>query len=211
MKDSNTRIPGPRLGDKMEFESPSWNQTYSLILKLSEAIQKSGFEPDIIVGVSRGGWIPARILSDLLENPNLANVSAEFYVGIAKTKQKPTILQSVSLPVNDKKVLVVDDLADTGESLKLVTEHLENQGASEVRIATIYYKPWSIIIPHYYEKETRCWIVFPWELKETVRKAVKKFISEGRTMEDTKKKLINSGLDRKLTEQFIKEIVGEEH
>ena len=76
MKDSNPRTPVPRFGDKLEFESPSWNQTYSFILKLSEAIRKSGFEPDVIVGISRGGWIPARILSDLLENPNLANVAA---------------------------------------------------------------------------------------------------------------------------------------
>ena len=209
MKDSNPRTPVPRFVDKLEFESPSWNQTYSLILKLSEAIRKSGFEPDVIVGISRGGWIPARILSDLLENPNIANVAAEFYVDIAKTKQKPSIMQSVSVPVNDKRVLVVDDLADTGESLKLVTEHLENQGASEVRIAAIYYKPWSIITPHYYEKETRCWIVFPWDFKETVRKTVEKFIGEGRTMEDAKEKLISSGLDRELAEQFIKEIVGE--
>jgi len=211
MKDSNTRTPVPSLGDNLEFESPSWTQTYSLLLKLSEAIRKSGFEPDVIVGVSRGGWIPARILSDLLQNPNLANVAAEFYVGIAETKQEPAITQSVSLPVKDKKVLVVDDLADTGESLKLVNVHLKNQGASEIRIATIYYKPWSIIIPHYYEKETRCWIVFPWELKETVRKAVEKFIGKGRTMEDAKEKLISSGLDRELADQFIKEIVGKEH
>jgi len=211
MKDSKTRTSVPSVGDKLEFESPSWKHIYSLLLKLSETIRKTKFEPDVIVGVSRGGWIPARILSDLLENPNLANVATKFYVGIAETKQKPTITQSVSVPVKDKKVLVVDDLADTGESLKRITEHLEHQGASEVRIATIYYKPWSIIIPHYYEKETRCWIVFPWDLKETVRTVVEKFKGKGRTMEDTEEKLISSGLDRELAEQFIKKIVGEKH
>lgn len=208
MKDSKTRTLVPGSGDKLEFESPSWNQTYSLLLKLSETIRKSEFEPDVIVGVSRGGWIPARILSDLLENPNLANVATEFYVDIAKTKQKPTITQSVSVPVKDKKVLVVDDLADTGESLKLVNEHLRKQGACEVRISTIYYKPWSIIIPHYYQKETRCWIVFPWDRKETVRKTIEKFMDKGRTMEDIKEKLISSGLDKELAEQFIKEMSG---
>jgi hypoxanthine phosphoribosyltransferase len=102
-------------------------------------------------------------------------------------------------------------LADTGESLKLVNSHLKKHGASEVKIATIYYKPWSIIVPHYYEKETRCWIVFPWERKEVVRKIVEKFRGEERTVEDTKEKLISSGLDRELVERFIKEIVEEEH
>ncbi len=211
MRDLNTRNHVPSLGNKLEFEIPSWDQIYGLLLKLAEAVRKSEFEPDLIVGVSRGGWIPARIMSDLLENPKLANVTAEFYVGLAETKNEPIITQPVSVSVKAKRVLVVDDLADTGESLKLVNSHLKKHGASEVKIATIYYKPWSIIVPHYYEKETRCWIVFPWERKEVVRKIVEKFRGEERTVEDTKEKLISSGLDRELVERFIKEIVEEEH
>jgi len=210
MRDLNTRNHVPSVGNNLEFEIPSWDQIYVLLLKLAEAVRKSGFEPDVIVGVSRGGWIPARIMSDLLENPKLANVTAEFYVRVAETKHEPSITQPVSLPVKNKKVLVVDDVADTGESLKQVNSHLKNQGASEIKIATIYYKPWSIIVPHYYEKETRCWIVFPWEQKETVKKTVEKFRDKGRTVEDAKEKLISSGLDRKLVERFIKEIIREE-
>lgn len=210
MRELNIRNTAYSLGNNLDSESPSWNQIYRLLLKLAEAVRKSGFEPDVIVGVSRGGWIPARIMSDLLETPKLANVTAEFYVGVAETKREPTITQPVSLPVKGAKVLVVDDVTDTGESLKLVNSHLKNQGASEIKIATIYYKPWSVIVPHCYEKETRCWIVFPWEQKETVRKTVEKFRGEGRTVEDAKEKLISSGLNRELVERFIKEIVREE-
>jgi len=208
MRDFNTGNPAE---NSLEFEIPSWDQLYGLLLNLSEAVRKSGFEADLLVGVSRGGWIPARIMSDLLENPNLANVTAEFYVGVAETRQEPSITQPVSASVDGKKVLVVDDLADTGKSLKIVNAHLKNQGASEVRIATIYYKPWSITAPDYYEKETRRWIVFPWEQKETVKKIVEKFIGAGRTVEEAKEKLISSGLNRKHVELFIKEIVEEEH
>jgi hypoxanthine phosphoribosyltransferase len=202
MSDLNT-------GNSLEFEILSWDQIYDLILKLAKAVRTSGFEADLIVGVSRGGWIPARIMSDLLGNRNLANVTAEFYVGVAETKQEPSITQTVSASVDDKKVLVVDDLADTGKSLKLVTAHLKNQGASEVRIATIYYKSWSITVPDYYEKETRRWIVFPWEQNETVKKIVEKFIVSGRTVKEAKEKLISSGLNRKHVELFIKEIAEE--
>ena len=208
MRDFNTGNPAE---NSLEFEIPSWDQLYGLLLNLSEAVRKSGFEADLLVGVSRGGWIPARIMSDLLENPNLANVTAEFYVGVAETRQEPSITQPVSASVDGKKVLVVDDLADTGKSLKIVNAHLKNHGASEVRIATIYYKPWSITAPDYYEKETRRWIVFPWEQKETVKKIVEKFIGAGRTVEEAKEKLISSGLNRKHVELFIKEIVEEEH
>jgi hypoxanthine phosphoribosyltransferase len=210
MKELNKRNTAYSLGNNLEFKIPAWNQIYRLLLKLAEAVRKSKFEPDVIVGVSRGGWIPARIMSDLLETPKLANVTAEFYVGVAETKREPTITQPVSVSVKDKKVLVVDDVADTGESLKLVNSHLKNQGASEIKIATIYYKPWSVIVPHYYEKETRCWIVFPWEQKETVRKTVEKFRDKGRTVEDAKEKLISSGRNRELVERFIKEILREE-
>lgn len=194
----------------LEFEAPTWDQIYSSLLRLAEAVRKSRFEPDLIVGVSRGGLIPARIMSDLLENPNLATLTAEFYIGIAETRKVPSISQPISVPVKGKKVLVVDDLADTGRSLKPVTSHIKNQGASEVRTATIYYKPWSTTVPDYYEKESRRWIVFPWEQKETVKKIIEKLGTEGRTIAEAKEKLISLGLNRKRVEQFTKEITGEE-
>jgi hypoxanthine phosphoribosyltransferase len=210
MKELKPRNKASCVENNLEFKFLSWHQNYVLLLKLAEAIRKSGFEPDVIVGISRGGWIPARIMSDLLENPKLANVTAEFYVGVAETKREPTLTQPVSVSVKDKKVLVVDDVADTGESLKLVNAHLKKQGASEIKIATIYYKPWSITVPNYYQKETRCWIVFPWERKETVRKTVEKFRAKGRTVEEAKEKLISSGLNRELVERFIKQTFREE-
>ena len=196
------------MASELEFEIPSWDQIYELLLNLANKVRKAGFKPDVIVGVSRGGWPPARVMSDLLENPKIANVTAEFYVGVAETKGKPVITQPVSVPVRDKKVLVVDDVADTGESLRLVRAHLGEQGASEVKIATIYYKPWSVVIPDYYEKETRSWIVFPWERKETVRKVVEKYKREGKPVDEAKEKLVNSGLNRQLVERFIHEILG---
>ena len=210
MKEPNTKPDTANTTDKLELNIPSWNQIYGLILKLAETTQKSGFKPDIIVGVSRGGWVPARIMSDLLENPKLANVATEYYVGVAETKQEVSLTQQVSLPVRGKKVLVVDDVADTGESLKLVNLHLKKQGAQEIRIATIYYKPWSVTVPHYYEQETSGWIIFPWERKEAVKKVVEKFVAEGRTEDDAKEKLISSGLNRELVERFIKEAAEEE-
>jgi len=195
--------------NNLKIETPSWNQIHVFLVQLAEKIKESGFNPDIIVGVARGGWIPARIMSDMLENHKLANISAEFYVNIGKTKQQPVITQPISTTVKNMKVLVVDDLADSGESLKRVTDHLEKQGAQEIKIATIYYKPWSTIVPHYFEKQTRNWIVFPWEQKETTRKILKTITSKGGTVQDAKEKLISSGLNRKLVEHFIKEIIEE--
>jgi len=195
--------------DSLTFEIPSWDQTYSLLLELANSVKKSGFNPDIIVGISRGGLIPARILSDLLEITKLANIAVEFYVGVAKTKLKPVITQPVSVSVENKNVLIVDDLTDTGKSLSLVNSHLIAKGASEIKIATIFYKPWSSIVPHYFQKETQSWIVFPWERKEIIRKIVEDFKNKGKSINYIKEKLISSGLKKEVTERLVKEIFGE--
>jgi len=66
------------LNSKLEFEIPSWEQIYEELLHLANRIRENNFKADVIVSVSRGGWPPARVMSDLLENPELANVRAEF-------------------------------------------------------------------------------------------------------------------------------------
>jgi hypoxanthine phosphoribosyltransferase len=195
----------------IEFEIPSWNRVYDMLLNLADKIRRNEFKPDIIVGVSRGGWPPARVLSDLLGNPNVANVRAEFYVGVAETKHEPALTQPVSVPVEGKKVLVVDEVADTGKSLRLVKEHIVEQKAAEVKIATVYYKPWSVVKPDYYEKETSRWIVFPWERKETVRKILRKCKEKDVSFEKEKAKLVEAGMQARLVDRFLKEILEEEN
>ncbi len=197
------------MSSKLEFEIPSWEQIYESLLNLANRIRENNFKPDVIVGVSRGGWPPARIMSDLLENPDLANVKAEFYLGVAKTKGDPVITQPVSTSVTGKKVLIVDEVADTGKSLRLVKSHLEEQGATEVKIMTIYYKPWSIVVPDWHAKKTSSWIVFPWERKETVRKVLEEYKNEDKPVDEAVEKLVRSGLSRKLVNQFIREISEE--
>ncbi len=193
-------------GFSWEFEIPSWEQIYEMLLELSRRIRKAGYRPEIVVSVARGGWPVARVMSDLLENPEVANVKAEFYLGVAEAKGEPIITQPVSAPVRNKKVLVVDDVADTGRSLALVKEHLREQGAGDVKIATIYYKPWSILKPDWFERQTELWIVFPWERKETVKRILDKCKKEGIPTKRAKEALIRHGLDRRLVERFIQEI-----
>ena len=197
------------MSPELKFEFATWDQIYSMLLNLADRIRKSGFDPDIIVGISRGGWAPARILSDLMDNPNLANVRAEFYLGVAETRGEPSLSQPVSTEVAGKKVLIVDEIADTGKSLKLVRRHLTEQGAAEVKIATVYYKPWSILKPDYYEKETTCWVVFPWEIKETVHRIIKKCREKGKAIEEETEKLVKAGIPEQLVRRFLREALEE--
>jgi hypoxanthine phosphoribosyltransferase len=189
-----------------EFEVLTWNRTYNVLLGLSRKIIRSGFVPDVIVGVSRGGWIPARVLCDLLSAPVLANIGVEFYTGIGQTKRRPRLTQPLSTNVSGKKVLLVDEVADTGQSLKLAKEHIVKEGAKEVKTATIYTKPRSLIEPGYHEKETSNWIVFPWETKETIRSIV-----TGSKWEERKEldDLYHAKLTAKQAQKFLNEILRE--
>ena len=186
----------------LEYEAPTWTQIYTMLLDLADKTRNSSFKPDIIVGVSRGGWLPARVLSDLLSNPSLASVGAELYVGVSEPNGKAVITQPVSTSVKGKKVLIVDEVVDTGKTLELVKEYVAEQGAAAVRIATVYWKPWSTVKPDFFEKETDRWIVFPWETKETVRKIMRKCRKGRSPFQLQKVKLLEAGVPKALFNRF---------
>jgi hypothetical protein len=189
-----------------EFEVLTWNRTYTVLLSLARKIVRSGFVPDVIVGVSRGGWIPARVLCDLLSAPVLANIGVEFYTDIGETERRPRLTQPLSTDVSGKKVLLVDEVTDTGQSLKLAKEHIVKEGAKEVRTATMYTKPRSAIEPDYHEKKTSSWLVFPWETKETIRSIVAGSKWEKRKELDD---LNHARLSAREAQRFLNEILRE--
>jgi len=189
----------------VSFEVPDWSEIYDACIELADQIKRSGFNPEIIVGVARGGWIPARILSDLLGNTYVASIRVEFYKGVGETAKKPIVSQQVSTSVEGKRVLVVDDVADTGESLTKVRQDLLSRGASQVKIATLHYKPKSILRPDFYVRETSAWIVYPHERYEFVNNRVAKLKAEGKSMAEVKEELVRIGLHRNLVEKFVNE------
>jgi hypoxanthine phosphoribosyltransferase len=131
-------------------------------------------------------------------------LGVEFYVGVAETLSEPVLTQRVSADVQDKKALLVDDVTDTGKSLQLAKEHPQQQGVRELRIATLYRKPFSVTRPDYCEKKTRCWVVFPWDFKETIRNILRKH-QDKCVINVEVEKLVTAGLPKKRIEEFLKE------
>ena len=152
----------------MRFERPSWSDIERMCEQLARKIKKSGFEPDLIVGIARGGWVPARILSDIFNNKNIASIGVVFYKGVGATAEKPKLTHGLPVKVNGKKILLVDDVSDTGESLIFAKKTIK--GAKEVKVATLHMKPWSKFKPDFYVKTTNAWLIYPWEKRETLRK-----------------------------------------
>jgi hypoxanthine phosphoribosyltransferase len=161
--------------EKVRCEYISWGRFYSLSRSLSHTVFESGFKPDIIVAIGRGGYIPARILSDFLHVMNLTTFKIEHYSGT----QKKTVAQ-IRYPLAGgtagKKVLLVDDVCDTGDTFVLASKHLQDRlQPGEVRTAVLHYKKTSSFMPDYYASRMVKWrwIIYPWAAAEDISQFIK--------------------------------------
>jgi len=187
----------------ISFVAPSWDQVYDMLIELARRVKDSGFRPDLIIGVSRGGWAPARIMSDLLENANTASIRIEFYLAPGVTARKPVISQAVMVPVKGVNVLVVDDVSDTGESLKVAVEHLDVGGAKAIKTATLFYKPQSIFKPDFFIVQTEQWVIFPWERLENTRRLLDEAEKKGKPLSSVRETLTGAGIGGSVVEKLI--------
>ena len=193
----------------MEYLILSWQEVYNLTLQLSERIVQSGFKPDIIVGIARGGWIPARILSDVLYAETLQNIRIEYYTDVGVKGKNPKITQPLSGTLKGKNILLVDEVADTGDSLVTAIAHVKDLGAAGVRSAVLHLKPTSCIIPDYYMVKTDAWTVYPWENRESIIALVKKFKGDKKSasMKDIRDRLVfEVGFETTVADYFIKRL-----
>ncbi|MBK5134002.1 phosphoribosyltransferase [Candidatus Bathyarchaeota archaeon] len=194
--------------DKLKFEIPSWNQIHKMLINQKEKIRSDNFIPDTIIAITRGGWIPARLLSDLLEVHDLTTIRVEFYLGPSKTREKPILTQKLSKQIAAKKILLVDDVADSGKSLQIAKNHILQKHPTVVKIATLYKKPQSKIEPNYYEKIAKHWIIFPWDIRETSKKIWEQNQNKN-SIKNKEMELIQTGLTKTLIKKFLKEITEE--
>ena len=137
--------------------------------ELAQQVADSGFEPDIILSIARGGLFLGGALGYALDVKNLFVMNVEFYTGVDERLELPVVLPP-TLDVVDltgTKVLVADDVADTGKTLELVTDFCAGH-VTEVRTAVIYEKPRSVVSCDYAWKKTDAWINFPWSTEPPV-------------------------------------------
>jgi len=175
----------------------TWEDVERLSEELAQKIIESGFEPDVVVAISRGGFDPARILCDQLGIRRLASVQVEFYSGIQDTAEKPRIVYPLNADVRGKRVLLVDDVSDTGDSLMLAKEHVLAGSPGELKVATLHIKPWTSLRPDYHASETEAWIVYPWEPVESIRSIAAKLEKNGYPDREIREKLLELGFSPK--------------
>ncbi|HBH62085.1 MAG TPA: phosphoribosyltransferase [Nitrospiraceae bacterium] len=161
--------------EKVQCEYVSWGRFYSLSRSLTRKVYTSGFKPDIIVAIGRGGYMPARILSDFLHIMNLTTLKIEHYRGTQKSTTA-RIRYPLAGDVSGEKVLLVDDVCDTGDTFALASKHLQDHmQPREVRTAVLHYKKTSCFIPDYYASRMVKWrwIIYPWAAAEDISQFIR--------------------------------------
>ncbi|MBD6955558.1 MAG: phosphoribosyltransferase [Aciduliprofundum sp.] len=161
----------------------SWRNIEDWVSTVIEKIESDGYKPEIIVGLARGGLVPARLISDRMQLKDLYAVKTEHWGITATPDGQARITQTLPINISGKRVLVVDDITDTGQSLSLAVEHVRGMGPSELRSATLLHILHSKYRPDYYADEVPedkwTWFIFPWNVYEDLTNITLRILEEG--------------------------------
>ena len=157
------------MADTRDREVMGWELFGDATRALAQLVADCGYEPNIILAVARGGLLPAAAIAYALGVKNVFTVNVEFYTGLDQRLDFPVMLPAL-LDVVDlagAHVLVADDVADTGATLKLVTDFCADHVA-DVRCAVLYEKPGSAVKCEFVWRRTALWVNFPWSARPPV-------------------------------------------
>jgi len=168
--------------------------------RLAERVRSANAVPETIVALTRGGWVPSRLLCDRLGVKRLVSVRAQHWGVTATPDGKAKLTEGISGPVEGQKVLVVDDITDTGESLSLAAAHVAEQHPARLETAACLHIAHSKFVPTYFAEEIPregwVWVVFPWNYWEDVAALATRALEYGHGVDAVRETLrTRSGFD----------------
>ena len=169
--------------EKIRCTVTNWNYTYDLCRDLSTSVVESGYEPDVIVALARGGWFAGRMVCDFLGISDLISLKVEHYVGTARLADECRVRYPiVEEMVRDKQVLIVDDIADTGKSLQHSSDYVKEFKPTDCKTGVLQLLFTSEITPDYYAEflEDWMWVIYPWNFIEDMIDLIAKLMAKER-------------------------------
>jgi len=197
--------------EKFDCWLPSWEDLHEDIKEIVKKIKIDSYQPDIVIALSRGGFVPARVICDLMIIKDLVSVKVDHWGITAAKDGKAHLRYPISADLSGKKALIVDDITDTGKSMKISKEFVGTLNPKEIKTAAIYHIKTSKFVPDYYSKQIDwIWVVWPWNYFEDMVNIVPKVLDEnsGRSVKEIKGYLKGS-FKIDLSEQEVQEIMGE--
>lgn len=158
----------------------SFNYVSRLSKVLAQKIKASGYTPDLIVAIGRGGYVPGRLISDFLLFNDLTSMKIEHYTRAAHMQAEARIKFPISVDITGKKVLIIDDVTDTGDTLELAVDYVWSLKPKDVRTAVLQHKTCSTFIPDFYAQKILKWrwIIYPWAEYEDLAGFAEKIIQD---------------------------------
>jgi len=121
------------------------------------------YKPDAIVAVARGGMALAQLIGEAMDTREVYSVNSILYEGTVKLDHCKVF--NIPNLENRKKVVLIDDIVDSGESMKHIIAKMRNlYPECEFKIATLFYKPSACLQPDFTVREAKDWIEFFWEV-----------------------------------------------
>jgi hypoxanthine phosphoribosyltransferase len=184
------------------YEYHSWADLGEEIFTLAKAILKSGKHFNRVVALAKGGLAFSRSMTDYLNVKALSTMQIEFYTGVNETAKMPVITQNLPVSIRGENVLLFDDVTDKGDTMKLALSYLQTQGAKDLTTATLICKPWSSVKPDFFARETKAWVIFPNESRETIGLLKKQWQEKRDTMKQVQANLRKIGFPEAEVEFF---------
>ena len=197
-------------GEGFDCEIMDWGLFYDLAKSVAGRIKESGYQPDIIVGLARGGWALARVLCDFLGVKDLLSLKVEHWGITATPDGKAKLKYPFNIDLKGRRVLVVDDITDTGESMRISVEYVETLNPLEVRTAALRHITGSKFTPDYFAEEiTWRWVIFPWNYTEDLCNLVSRVRERGATGASEIKAKLKENFKIDVDEGDVEEILEE--
>ena len=187
-----------------------WEKSFYLAANLASTIKRDGYMPDLIIAISRGGLVPARIVADFMLQRELICLRAEHW-GVGEKLPERVKITGSTPELTSKKILVVDDVADSGDTLQEITKHLKERGASLVKAAVLHYKKTSTCKPDYWveEMDEWLWIVYPWSIYEDATNFIEKIIPTTRVDSEQIRNMLSKNYKLEIDKKLLTTILAE--
>lgn len=181
--------------DSMKFSLFTWEDMDLLTKKLAQQVLESGLEFDRIIAVANGGLTMARHFGDQINLRKISLLQTAFYASVGQTNEEPTILQPLAVDVTGERLLVFEDIVDTGATLEFITPLLLDQyGAASVTVAALVSKSWASVQPDFAAEQLDTWIIYPYETNETISALTQKWTKSGLGEDEIEGRLREIGL-----------------
>ncbi len=187
---------------EISFLSLSWKRFHQDVFELAKKVASNNQEFDRIVCIDRGGAVVARFLSDFLG----LKISSFVMVAYKEVGQlsEPRIVEELKADIKGEKILLVDEIIDSGSSFEVAIDYLKKLQPQEITTLAPYIKPISRFKPDFWQVETTEWVIFPYEVKETISDVTKILKEQGKSNEEIEQQLLSFGFDEEQRAYFSK-------